>query len=187
MKPLKDAVSVDVLRKLLAYDPLSGSMTWLERSPDMFPGGAQTPEHNCAIWNGKFAGRLVETSDKRYARIAIFNRRYYAHRVAWALQTGAWPTREIDHINGNKKDNRLANLREVAELENSRNQPLRKANTSGVHGVRWKEQINRWIAFIGIDGKFIHLGNFLTRAEAIAARRQAEAKAGFHRNHGRAA
>jgi hypothetical protein len=122
-----------------------------------------------------------------YRRGCFQGREYYAHRVAWALHTGAWPKGEIDHINGDKADNRIANLREVTKVENSRNMPLPANNTSGHIGVAWSKSDKRWTAYIKVGGRRRYLGNFLEKDDAIAARKAAEVRFGFHPNHGRAA
>jgi hypothetical protein len=174
------------LRALLEYDPLTGRLTWKARPASMFPGGKQTPEHNAAIWNGKFAGVDARTTG-RYARVAIMGGRYYAHRVAWAIHYGQWPALDVDHINGNKVDNRIANLREATVQENGQNIPIKCNNRSGTMGVRWREHASGWEAYITVDGRFIHIGYFKAKEDAIAARRDKERELGFHQNHGRIA
>ncbi len=181
----EDLTPTDLL-ELLDYTPETGSLVWRARSAGMFLSGKQSAAHNAAIWNGKFAGKPLEVSG-RYARASIFGRRYYAHRIAWAMFYGAWPEREIDHINGNKHDNRIANLREVTTQENSRNIPVKSNNSSGALGVRWRAHANAWEAYICIDRKYRHIGYFKAKADAIAARKATERTHGFHANHGRAA
>nr|WP_175479900.1 HNH endonuclease signature motif containing protein [Paracoccus homiensis] len=107
-----------------------------------------------------------------------------AHRVAWAVIHGRWPNGEIDHINGDRSDNRLANLREVTKRENHRNMAIRSDNTSGVTGVYWAREKGKWAAYIKAD-KMVALGRYDTFAEAVAARRAAEKVLGYHPNHGR--
>lgn len=84
----------------------------------------------------------------------------------------------VDHIHGEstRNDNRKCNLRLATEQENCRNHPITKDNTSGVTGVNWHKAANKWRAFIGIDGKNIHLGTFDTFDEAVKVRKKAEEK-----------
>lgn len=119
-----------------------------------------------------------------YAR--LMGRAIYAHRAAWAISYGEWPKGDIDHINGDRADNRIANLRDVSRQENMRNAKRNRANRSGVVGVTWCRAARKWQAQIGISGKCKYLGIFSSRDDAVAARRAAERQYGFHENHGRA-
>ena len=97
----------------------------------------------------------------------------------------------VDHINHDSCDNRLSNLRDATQAENQRNQSLNKLNKSGVCGVQERKGVNgsTWRAQIGKikdDGGYItaYLGSFKTKEKAIAARKAAEVKLGYHKNHG---
>jgi hypothetical protein len=91
---------------------------------------------------------------------------------------------DIDHINGNRRDNRIANLRAVDRRENMRNARLRSNNTSGIVGVTFSRDRKKWVAQIN-DGKVRSLGRFDKFEDAVEARKAAERRAGFHPNHGR--
>lgn len=183
----KELPSIDKLRKLLAYNPATGKLYWRERTPDMFEDGKATAEHKCNRWNSRYAGKEAFTShNDGYKCGGIFSRVYVAHRVIWAMLHGAWPEEQIDHINGVRDDNRIENLRAVTHQENSKNQKVSSVNTSGHMGVSWHKEDQRWIARIGVNKKRIHLGCFTEIDDAIAARKAAEVKYGFHENHGRA-
>ncbi len=97
------------------------------------------------------------------------------------------PSGEIDHINGDRTDNRICNLRDVTSAGNSCNRRRQDRNTSGVTGVAWDKRASRWQARIGLNGKQKYLGYFDSLDEAVAARKAAELELGFHPNHGRAA
>lgn len=120
-----------------------------------------------------------------YCTIGINNKRYKAHRLAWLYQYGVLPAGEIDHINHNKSDNRIANLRTVTHRENGLNQPIRHDNSSGHTGVYFNNRTGKWCAQISkIKGRD-YLGSFAHKEQAITARKYAEIKHGFHVNHGK--
>jgi HNH endonuclease len=182
-----DHPSIEILRKLIAYDPDTGALTWLARTDDMFIGNAE-PAGKCRVkWNGRYAGKpAFTTSDPGgYFIGSIFGRTYKAHRVIWALANGAWPTKQIDHINGNPRDNRLLNLREVSNAENGKNQKTKSNNTSGVCGVSWHKASKTWYARITVSGKTLYLGSFDNLSDARFARANSERNYNFHENHGR--
>jgi hypothetical protein len=183
-KPLP---SPELLRKLLRYEPDTGRLFWRKRTPDMFEGQSRNAQDCCNAWNNKFAGREAFTSisGKGYNSGAIFGRNYRAHRVIWAIFHGEWPRGQIDHINGNPSDNRIKNLRDVTNEENHRNMKTRSDNTSGVMGVFFYKTRKKWEAYIKTDGRKKHLGYFANIDDAIAARKAAEIKYGYHKNHGR--
>lgn len=82
----------------------------------------------------------------------------------------------IDHINGNTSDNRKDNLRVATKSQNAMNKDLQSNNTSGVTGVYWKSQLNKWISYITVNGKYIYLGCFEKFVDAVKARKEAEEK-----------
>lgn len=96
------------------------------------------------------------------------NRGYLlAHRLAWYLHYGEWPQGEIDHINGDPKDNRIANLRVVTRQQNAQAMGRRKDSRSGIRGVRQHQ--GKWYARIKIDNKDISRGPFQSKDEAHRA------------------
>lgn len=171
-----------LLQDVLSYDPATGMLYWRDRSADFF-----TKERDQKAWNARYASRQAFTTIVRgYLAGTLFNRHVYAHRAAFALMEGRWPE-NIDHINGNKTDNRWKNLREVTHVQNMRNLPIMSNNTSGVSGVSFIKARGLWRALIGINGKSIFLGEYDTKEKALIARAAAEKVIGFHENHGRPA
>lgn len=167
---------------LLRYDGETGRLFWLPRSRDLFP-----TDHSWKTWNTRYADEPAFTSKNGcgYLHGAIFGKNYAAHRVGWAIHHGRWPDGEVDHINGDRSDNRMANLRDVTTIENRRNQIRSAANASGVTGVHWCNTWNRWIARIGNKGKMRTIGNYANFDEAVAARLNAERELGFAEGHGK--
>ena len=106
-----------------------------------------------------------------YLRGSIRGQGIMAHRVAWTLHYGEWPTQFIDHINGDRTDNRIENLRLATRVQNNRNSAVRKDSMSGEKGVIFRR--GQWEARIRHDGKTIHIGTYLTQSECIAAFRAA--------------
>lgn len=176
----------ELLRELISYDPDTGSMIWLPRRPDHFGYLGAKALRYFKTWNSRFLGKDAFTSrcGNGYNQATILGQKTLAHRVAWAIAHGRWPV-QIDHINGDRSDNRLCNLREVSQAENCLNLALRKKNRVGTNGVRWTK--NRWQATITVNKKRVHLGRFANLEDAIRVRREAEARYGFHPNHGRRA
>jgi hypothetical protein len=121
---------------------------------------------------------------KGYIRIKIDCKLYLAHRLAWMYMTGSFPTAEIDHINGDGGDNRFVNLRDVTRSENNKNQKKSISNTTGITGVHWFKPQNKWRSRICIDNKDTNIGYFDNLFDAVCARKNAEIKHGFHKNHG---
>jgi hypothetical protein len=101
-----------------------------------------------------------------------------AHRIAWLISYGRWPNGCIDHKNGVRTDNRIANLFDVSHAENQQNLPLRKNSKTGYIGVYWATHAQAYIAKISVKGKHIHLGQSKDPAEC--AKMYLAAKAKYH-------
>lgn len=123
------------------------------------------------------AGEIATTQGGRgYLKCEWKGEKQYAHRLAWLLHYGWWPDRNIDHINGNKSDNRIANLRLCDHQQNGRNRPEPGHNTSGVKGVWFRSRSKLWCAEIMVNRKKIYIGSFADKYDATIARKQAERK-----------
>ena len=180
-------INSEVLNQLLVYNDNTGELFWKERSIEWFNPLKHSKEHVKNIWNARYAHQPAFNipDSKGYFQGTLFTKTLRTHRVIWCLVHGDWPDKDIDHINGDRLDNRLTNLRSVSRATNSLNRSISSINTSGVLGVRKISPDGKWVAKIKHNGKSSHLGYFLNLECAIAARKQAEITYGFHENHGR--
>jgi hypothetical protein len=110
-----------------------------------------------------------------YLMVRLHRKAHYVHRLAWLLTYGEWPVGEIDHINGDRSDNRLCNLRDLGRAENGQNIGVPANNTSGATGVYFSARAQRWVAEIKVNQKKRHIGTFVLLADAVAARQAARA------------
>jgi hypothetical protein len=174
-------IDIDTLRELVAYDPETGALTWLPRKAEHF-----ARPRDCQGWNTKYAGRPAFRTQWPSGYLAghIFKQTALAHRVAWALHTNSWPDLYIDHVDGDRSNNRADNLRVVTAEDNQKNVKQRIDNTSGVKGVDFKAATGLWRARIVHQGRRITLGTYASLADAVAARKLAERDCGYHPNHG---
>ena len=156
------SLTAEKVRDALAYNPETGVFTRKESS-----------NPNPRAQEGMQAGGRASNG---YLRVRIGAKRYLAHRLAWFYVYGRWPT-EVDHINGEKDDNRIGNLREATRSQNMANGPKQRNNTSGEKGVHFDKATSRWMAYINLQGKMKNLGRFDTKEAAVAARQQAFHKA----------
>jgi hypothetical protein len=181
--PRKALPDQALLLELLSYDPCTGALTWKPRSQDLAERFGFTKQ-SVAMWNGLHAGERAEASLRNgYVGVTIFNQHYFAHRIIWKMVHGHDPD-HIDHISGEKSDNRLCNLRDVTATENQRNRKLNSNNSSGHAGVYWCRTNKKWAAKIRVSGVHRLLGRFADLDDAIAARNAAELAHNFHENHG---
>ena len=175
-------LEIDLLHKLLKCDASAGLLHWRYRDEGMFEN-----TNAFSRWNSRYSGKraLASLNSLGYFMGSILNRPYTAHRVIWAMHYGEWPKKQIDHINHNRADNRIINLRDVTAGENSRNMRKKPDNKSGVLGVYWNKSKNKWSAQIVVDGKQQYLGYFMCKKSAVICRKSAERAYGYHANHGK--
>lgn len=174
-----------VLIEIFEYCPERGWLIWKARPLEMFKNGARSAAHNQSAWNAKMAGNIALRQVRHgYFGGTLFGEKVLAHRVIWKWMTGDDPA-YIDHINGERQDNRWANLRSVDAFGNAQNQKKRSDNTSGVVGVTWNKKAEKWVAQIVADGQAKFIGQYTDFNKAVRARKIAERRHGFHENHGR--
>ena len=155
------------LKELLDYNEDSGEFRWKARSSNVVK-----------------IGELAGTSHRGYIKIGLDGETYKAHHLAYLYMTGKYPQSQIDHINHDKSDNSWRNLRTATQGENMKNQPLKATNKSGCHGVYFDSPTRKWRAQIINNKRKIHIGLYADLEDAIAARKNAEVKYGYHKNHG---
>lgn len=179
--PNKQPLSPSDLHNFFDVDYESGKLFWKHRERSFF-----LSDISYKTWNGKHSGKEAFTciNNTGYKSGLLLSKPYLAHRIILAMKLGKWPE-FVDHIDGNRTNNKISNLRDVAKGENARNVKRPIHNSSGHIGVSWNNRDKRWTAFITIHRKRKSLGNFKLIDDAIKARKDAEVQYDFHENHGR--
>lgn len=146
----RSALSNSEVSKYLNYDAETGVFTWRynSRRTDLIGKQAGTPDKD------------------GYILIKLNQLQYKAHRLAWLLMTGKWPTQEVDHKNKIKDDNSWNNLRLATNTQQAQNTYIRKDNTSGFRGVCFDKQKKKWLARIYINKQVTYLGHFRSKEKA---------------------
>jgi len=152
-KPRAQNASIDRIRELLDYDPLTGIFCWKVQR------GRQRA--------GAVAGCVTS---RGYRYICIDGFFYLAQRIAWLLISGEWPEFEVDHEDRCRDHNWESNLRPATSAQNKHNSSLRRDNTSGHVGVSFMSHTGKWRASMIHEGKFSYLGEFVNKADAVEAR-----------------
>ena len=150
---MKGDLTHEHLVSLLRYDSATGIFYWYKRR------GGRT-----------FDGCVAGTKDNNwYVKISINSTAYLAHRLAWFYVHKQWPKDELDHCNGNVRDNRIENLRQATSAQQKANTKLFRNNKSGFKGVSWHDGAQRWRATICLSRKQKHLGFYDSPEDAHAA------------------
>lgn len=136
------------LLDIMRYDPVTGQMIWVKPTSRRAKAG-------------DVVGSL---HSKGYLETQIMGKRYYLHVLVWFYVKGVWPSHKIDHENGRRADNRIANLREATTTQNAQNSAKHSDNLTGFKGVRLCR--GRYAARIRVAGATQHLGTFDTGEEA---------------------
>lgn len=149
--PILDA---HLLREFLDYDRETGIFTW-----------------KVMLSNRRKPGDRAGNYTHGYVEIGIGGRSYRAHRLAWLFVYGEWPTGMLDHIDGDRANNAIMNLRDVTNQTNAQNRHEVSSSkvTSQYLGVTWNAANQCWMAQIGIDGKNLYVGQYATEHDAYIA------------------
>jgi hypothetical protein len=178
----RELLTYETVRKFLDYNQETGQLTWKPRERRWF-----TSTHQCNAFNSKHAYKEAFTAyndRKRKVRAGkLLGQTYLAHHIIWLWKTGEWPSTGMDHKDGNPENNRWDNLAEAPQSINNKNARLRSDNKSGTHGV-YQTQSGNYIVGIGVNGKWVTLGTFQTKEQAVLVRKQAEQKFGYSKRHG---
>lgn len=164
-------ITQDELKKYLKYNPDTGLFIWKDKG-----------NLKCKI--GEVAG---SPGFNGYIRISIKGKRILAHRLAYLYTYGELPTDCVDHVNHDRGDNRLINLRLCSRQENQKNLSKRlvKLSNTGINGVSYIKSRNRFHATISVNSRTVSLGRFKKLSDACLARDAANIMYGFHQNHGK--
>lgn len=180
----KESIDATKLRELFDYDPETGLFKWLRRDLHWFANSRSQ-----GTWNTRYAGTpaFTHVTRKGYLEGILLRTHIFAHAAAWAWVHGEWHPEDMDHINGDRTDNRIVNLRAVSRRDNMRNKALHAQNVSGKPGVRLSKS-GTWFASIGTgktgSARTRRLGHYATLEAAISAREAAEQALKYHPNHG---
>lgn len=148
-----DEMVSERLRECLSYEPETGVFT----------------RRASKYRSSRVGGVAGADNGWGYVQINVGGRLHRAHRLAWLYVYGVWPCGHLDHINGDRADNRIANLRKATRSQNNANTPVRVNNKCGLKGVVYAKHAKRWRARLTVDRRQIHLGYFERAEDAQAA------------------
>lgn len=171
----------DRAAKMVFYDAQTGVMTWRHKK-------VYSKEQK--RWNSRYAGKecgLISSKGYRAFGMRVSGIKFciLVHRLAFFMEHGMPPSLHIDHIDGNKLNNKVSNLRDVSVQVNLQNRDMQKNNTSGLTGVRWRDDQKKWQGRVIISKKEFHLGYFHDKNEAHQAVLAFREKNGFTDRHGK--
>lgn len=150
--------------ELFCYTPANGVLTW-RNTRGRIKAGCE-------------AGSVTSEG---YRAVCVARQRYYVHRIIWLITYGTFPVsgNDVDHVNGNRSDNRINNLRSVTRSQNGQNQHRGRAGKTSKHiGVCWMARDKKWAAYIKVGGRRLSLGYHVTEGGASSA--YLAAKAQYH-------
>lgn len=159
----------------MSYDRNTGELRWR-----ILP--ATSRSNIC--FNNRVGGTVAGTVGRcGYFVVGISKRYYLAHRLIWKMEMGQDPDGFVDHIDGNKTNNKFSNLRPASNSQNIQNSKLRADNSSGVKGVHWDAGHKKWRAVITADGNQVRVGRFdsVSTAKDAIERVRAEMHGAFAR------
>lgn len=174
-----------LLRECFEYWPETGDLVWKVRPREHFRSDAAQ-----RTFNSRYAGRPARVQDSSGYYIVDVNRRTYkVHRLIYSMCYGGIPGgMQVDHINGDRTDNRVGNLRLVCHTLNARNRGLRRDNKTGVNGVSWDAESEKYLACLKVDGRQKKIGRYQTIDAARTAIEKMESYlrgSGYTDTHGK--
>lgn len=166
MAAKKQEVPIEYLKQCFRYE--DGKLYWLVRPLSHFKNS-----HRMNLCNSRDAGKEAGVFHKHRGGVrrvvGICGRVYYRARIVWAFHHGRWPSNFIDHENRVTTDDRIDNLRESTRSQNQFNRNLDRDSSSGLKGVSFRKDTNKWASEIRAGGVRRRLGCFPTPEEAHAA------------------
>lgn len=164
----KSLITREQLKQQLTYDPETGSFVW-----------------NLDFRHRRKGDRAGDLNTNGYLQTWVLGKRYLLHRLAYLYMEGTHPDQEIDHIDGDRTNNRWDNLRHVPGAVNAKNLKRSRRNKTGCTGISLCPVSAKWVATISVNGQLVTIGRYKMKFEARQARKAAEKKYGYHDNHGR--
>jgi len=156
-------LSQGLIREIFDYNPDTGILT-----------------NRVTRSSGAIKGKVAGCANSPYLNVTVNGESHGVHSIVWLYVHGYLPETDIDHINHDKRDNRIGNLREVSRQCNQRNRLTGKNSKSGVKGVSWSDTTKVWMAHIMVGGKSIWLGNSKDLVEAVCLRLVGEQAENWH-------
>jgi hypothetical protein len=156
----RDLITQEFVKECFNYSPETGVLTRAKRTSNRVNVGDVSGYKN----------------HHGYLMVQVGGVLCSVHRVAWMYVNGVWPSGHLDHINRDRTDNKISNLRDVTPAENQHNSRIPKNNTSGHIGVNWNCEINKWVAKICLNCKQTYLGCFEKLEDAVLAYKTASLK-----------
>lgn len=169
---MKNRISIEFLKKVIDYNPITGEAIWKIRDDSVMGDPNMTQS-----WNDKFAGKQVGSLMSNGYVVVSFKHntetngklcKILLHRIAWAMHNGEWPNVMLDHDNGIKSDNRISNLKLSNNSKNGKNSIPRSG--SGYKNICWDKNRNKWLVTLKTNGKISNIGRYETLNKAIEER-----------------
>lgn len=165
----KSDITQVLLKEYLDYSPTTGELIWIKK-----------PSKRANLRSR--AGSLIPKTG--YRSITLFGKSYPEHHVVWLWYHGYWSAQQLDHIDHNRSNNAISNLREVTIQENAMNRTRRKNTRTDEAGIWFNRRSQRYVAEITRQGKKVYQASFIDVEDAIIQRKLKLVELGFHENHG---
>lgn len=155
----KEQLSQQILDVFLDYEHETGKFYWKERV---------VTKAQDTSWNKAHAGNQAGSKNKSlgYRIITVQGVSLYEHTLVWFWEFGLWPKDRLDHINGVRDYNRIGNLRECTQMQNTHNKARRVGNSSQYKGVSWSKEKRKWVSYINLNKQRKTLGYFKEEVDA---------------------